>query len=98
MTCKIRRDQIEEEGSCCCDCDCGPTAIRIGCEGVEDAADAIIGILETTVDQETMRKALDTLASLCSVRNVAITGNVIKMSECCCGDDEAGGCRCASSK
>ena len=45
-----------------CRCD-NKTAIKIGGgKTVEVAADAIIGILESTADQDTIRKALDTLA------------------------------------
>ena len=67
-----------------CRCD-NKTAIKIGGgKAVETAADAIIGILESTADQETMRKALDTLATMCSIKNVSIVGNCITMGECKC--------------
>lgn len=87
---QLRQDQIQR-GGCCRD---DRTAIRIGGgKSIEEAADAIIGILETTVDQETMRKALDTLAAMCSIKNVAITGNYITMGECRCKDGEEHKCR-----
>lgn len=82
---RLRKDQIKDE------CHCDKTAIKIG-DGkcVEAAADAIVGILESTADQDTIRKALDTLTAMCSIKNVSIVGNSITMGE--------HKCRCKSDK
>lgn len=66
-------------------CRCDKTGIKIGGDkAVETAADAIIGILESTADQDTIRKALDTLTAMCSIKNVSIVGNYITMGGCKC--------------
>lgn len=93
--CKSRKDQIQ---GCCCDDDGKRdiTGIKVGNEKMIDvAANAIIGILTAQgAEQETKMKALDTLSALCSIKNVAITGNYITIGE----GEKAHQCQCGKDK
>lgn len=47
--------------------------IGVGKDAVVEARKTIMTIMETTADQETKRKALDTLTALCQTNNTTVT-------------------------
>ena len=46
-------------------------------DAVREAREAIMAILNSDCDQDTMRIALQSLTELCSVKNTTITGNTL---------------------
>ncbi len=57
----------------------GSVAIHVGAnkDAVIEARTAIMGILECSQDQKTLRCALKTLDGVCAVNNAVISGNIL---------------------